>query len=73
MLVSPTRASKREWMLSCNIYMSEEPIISLEDIDGFILSQPKHNEDEGGRQASWIEASIGARRSMQKFAYQEDS
>ena len=44
--------------------VSEEPVVSLDDIDRFILSQPKHSEGEGGRQSVEIEGNIIGRKSV---------
>ena len=42
--------------------MSEETLMSLKDIDGLILRQPKHNQGEGGILEAGIEAGIGTSR-----------
>jgi len=72
MVVSPTRAPREIMDVELQT-VSEEPIVSLDDIDGFILSQPNYSECEGGTQSIETEGKITRNKPVQKLPIRRSS
>ena len=71
-VVSPTRAPRERMNVDLQT-VSEEPIVSLDDIDGFILSQPNYSECEGGTQSIETEGKITRNKPVQKLPIRRSS